>query len=557
MSQPTQQVEVQLGHLCNNRCVFCVSGQLSEQKRAPQLDEAPIRRQLRAARDAGATKITLLGGEPTLQRSFLPLLQFAVDLNFDEIVIFTNGVMTPRDSFRQRVNQILSGLGADVQKRVVWRFSLQGGDRAHHDATTINAGAWDRIAASMTALHDDGARITGNMCVVEQNYRSVATLAEVAERFDFEDLHLDMVRPRDSGDRTDAELRAMMARYSDMAPHFRALLARCDERLGADFDVNIGNLPYCIAPELAHKVHHDGEATVTVAASGQGTTQEGFDKYADKRSDKHKLPGCADCVFDDQCGGIFDKYGEFHGHDEFSPVSAEALWDLDHRGAHFVLLSEATIRRWAGDSAVVGRVDERAGTVDVALSVAGGGRWQLILRNARSAARRGGWAWLTAAPGDDARLGVELVGAYPAGDNNASVSALRAALAALATELGCDAPVVDDAGIAAAWQRARAQHQQAQQQRRQAQRRVAAIADRLRGKELAGLQFGGVSQGDSEGAVALLWSRGEAELRLQIAPGDGSTRPHFGHQATGLSEAALASFNVALGAALRQSRPRS
>lgn len=557
MSQPSQQVEVQLGHLCNNRCVFCVSGQLSEQKRAPQLDEAPIRRQLQAAREAGATKITLLGGEPTLQRSFLPLLQFAVDLNFDEIVIFTNGVMTPRDSFRQRVNQILAGLGADAQKRVVWRFSLQGGDRAHHDATTINPGAWDRIAASMRVLHDDGARITGNMCVVEQNYRSVATLADVAERFDFEDLHLDMVRPRDSGDRTDVELRAMMARYSDMAPHFQALLARCDERLGADFDVNIGNLPYCIAPELAHKVHHDGEATVTVAASGQGTTQEGFDKYADKRSDKHKLPGCAGCVFDDRCGGIFDKYGEFHGHDEFAPVSAAALWALDDRGAHFVLLAEAAIRRWAGDRAVVGRVDERAGTIDVAVPVPGGGRWQLILRGARSASRRGGWAWLTGALGGDARFGVELVGAHPTGDAQATVTALRATLAALAAELGGDAPQVEPTQIAAAWQRARAQLQQGQQRRRQAQRRVAAIADQLRGRDLAGLHFGGVSQGDSEGAVALVWSRGEAELRLQITPVDGSTRPSFGHHATGLSAAALTQFNVALGAALRESRARA
>lgn len=545
MSQPSQQVEVQLGHLCNNRCVFCVSGQLSEQKRAPQLDEEPIRRQLQAARDDGATKITLLGGEPTLQRSFLPLLQFAVDLDFDEIVIFTNGVMTPRDTFRERVNVILDGLGDRARERVVWRFSLQGGDREHHDATTINPGAWDRIQASMTVLSAEGRRLTGNMCVVEQNYRSVATLAEVAERFDFEDLHLDMVRPRDSGDRTDEELRKMMARYSDMAPHFRALIAGCDTRLGADFDVNIGNLPYCIAPELAHKVHHDGEATVTVAASGQGTTQEGFDKYADKRSDKHKLPGCASCVFDDRCGGIFDKYAEFHGHSEFGAISSGQLWNLDQRGAHFVLLAETAIRadaRWT-----VGRVDERQGTIDVALALPDGGRWQLVLRGAHSEQRRGGWAWLSAAPLANARLGVELVGARPSN----GVQALSAALEDLSRRLGSAPPPVDAVAIDTAWRVARSRIQRETQLRRKARQRVVAVAERLRGRDLAGFAFGGVTRGEAEGALSLLWRQGDAWIRLQVAPDPATARPTFDHEALGLSAEHLSRFNAALGQALR------
>ena len=49
MAEPERQIEVQLGHLCNNRCVFCVSGQLSEQKRAPQLPVDPIAEQIRAS----------------------------------------------------------------------------------------------------------------------------------------------------------------------------------------------------------------------------------------------------------------------------------------------------------------------------------------------------------------------------------------------------------------------------------------------------------------------------------------------------------------------------
>ena len=91
MAEPDRQIEVQLGHLCNNRCVFCVSGQLSEQGRAPQLPAQPIVDQIVSARAGGARKITFLGGEPTIQRSFPQMLRLAVDLGFPEIVIFTNG----------------------------------------------------------------------------------------------------------------------------------------------------------------------------------------------------------------------------------------------------------------------------------------------------------------------------------------------------------------------------------------------------------------------------------------------------------------------------------
>ena len=353
MAEPSLQVEVQLGHLCNNRCVFCVSGQLSEQKRAPQLPAEPIRLQIAEARRAGATKMTFLGGEPTMQRSFFDLLQFAVDLDFQEIVIFTNGTMTPRASFRTRALGVLAGLGADMRKRVIWRFSLQGGTQAEHDATTMNPGAWERIVKSMDELKAIGGRLTGNMCVVESNWRSIATLADMAEKYRFENLHLDMIRPRDSGDRTDEHLRAIMARYTDMAPAFKDLLDRCDEKLGPDFDLNFGNVPYCTAPDVSHRIHHDGELTVTVAADGEGGTQLGFNKYEDKRADKHKPLGCDRCAFNSVCSGVFDKYREFYGDDEFAPISVDALWQRDTAGHHF---KPTGVRaRPKADGAVMGR----------------------------------------------------------------------------------------------------------------------------------------------------------------------------------------------------------
>ncbi len=552
MAEPNLQVEVQLGHLCNNRCVFCVSGQLSEAKRAPQLPAEPIRQQIQAARQSGATKMTFLGGEPTMQRSFFDLLQFAVDLDFQEIVIFTNGTMTPRESFRKRALDILAGLGADMRSRVIWRFSLQGGTRDEHDATTMNPGAWDRIVQSMDALKGIGARLTGNMCVVESNWRSIDTLADMAEAYGFENLHLDMVRPRDAGARTDAHLRAIMVRYTEMAPKFAELLARCDEKLGADFDLNFGNVPYCTAPLISHRIHHDGELTVTVAADGEGGTQLGFNKYEDKRADKHKPLGCERCVFNHSCSGVFDKYREFFGDDEFRPISVDELWRSDTAGHHFMLLARHAIEMLARQGAWrITRTNDTTVEIEVAVPVHAsepeGPQWRLSLRRP---GRRGAHVGWYAVASD--RLEAAFFGPNP--HANDAIDRVNDALQRLAAALGTTLPQVNADALARAWQRQQQQQALAMQRETQAWRHLAGVADRLRAEPLADLRPGALRKHVDQVAMDLEFAGPSGRLTLTVLAGeapDGRFRPRFQHVADGLSAVAVAQFSQALGRRLR------
>ena len=549
MGQPNRQIEIQLGHLCNNRCVFCVSGQLSELKRAPQLPDEPIRRQLAKARESGAKKVTFLGGEPTIQRSFLPLLAYTVELDFDEIVIFTNGVMTTRGSFRDRTLAVLDKLGPRMAELVIWRFSLQGGTREAHDLTTTNPGAWDRIQQSMELVHQQGGRISGNMCVVTHNWQSVSSLAEVAARYELEDLHLDMFRPRDSGDRTKEYLRTLMTRYTEMAPAFRDLITGCDERLGPDYDVNIGNMPYCVAPDLAHKMHHDGEYTVTVAASGQGTTQEGFDKYTDKRSDKHKMPACEGCVFDAHCGGVFDLYAEFHGEDEFTTVTPEGLWQIDERGHHFVLLASDAIDAWSNADAGrrVTRIDERAGEIDVEVSV-DGEPWRVVLRRAGRGGARTGWATLSGR-----RFEAALFDSPPG--SASAIDALRDALGDLNRRLdGGDSAIDGFEGLPGAWRQAVLSGRRRAAAQARVRNNALALARGLQGVELAGLRQQETERTEDGRWIAVRFGQGSGHVTLSIGvePGpDGGARPPLKHVAEGLDAERLAAFSQALGRHLR------
>ncbi|MDP3221000.1 MAG: radical SAM protein [Deltaproteobacteria bacterium] len=309
------QFEIQLGHLCNNRCVFCASGQLSEWKVARTIALAPIIEALDRARAAGARRLTLLGGEPTIHRGFHEALAHAVALGFEEVVIFTNGVMFPHPGFIERV--------AALGPRIEWRVSIQGGNEAAHVDVTGRPDSFRRIVTGLRALRALGQRVTANLCVNEKSYRSLPDYPALVAEHGLRQLHVDIVRPSSTGPRDEATMRELLPRYTDMAPHFRAMLEGFEARLPG-FDVNVGNLPYCVLPEWAERIHHGGEDTVTQACDLEAL-EATVDKYEWHYSMRRHPPACAGCAFRERCSGVYGEYLALHGDGEFRAVSPEEL----------------------------------------------------------------------------------------------------------------------------------------------------------------------------------------------------------------------------------------
>ena len=319
--------EIQLGHLCNNRCVFCSSGQLTQMKLARPVPLEPIVQALEEARANGATHLTFLGGEPTIHKRFLDALAKAVELGFEHIVIFTNGVMFPHPGF---IDSVVA-LG-----NFEWRISIQGATDEAHVATTGRADSFQRIVHGLGELQRRGQLVTTNMCVNERSYRSLPHYPELLEHYGVRQLHVDIVRPESTGERDEAYLADIMPRYSDMAPYYREMLDGF-ERRNPDFDVNVGNLPYCILPDWASRIHHGGQQTVTKSSDATGL-EDAMNKYEWQASLRTYLPGCASCVFRSRCTGIFRVYLELHGGEEFQPISREQLLQIDPEQRAFVIL---------------------------------------------------------------------------------------------------------------------------------------------------------------------------------------------------------------------------
>jgi MoaA/NifB/PqqE/SkfB family radical SAM enzyme len=409
--------------MCNNRCVFCVSGQETELGRAGPAPAAPAIEQLRAARATGAEKITLLGGEPTLQPGFLAVVREAARLGFSEIVVFTNGAKTARLDYVDEV--IAAGQG-----RITWRLSFQGATREAHEATTRKPGSFARLVSTLKNLHARGQTITVNMCVVSSNYASVAEFPRLLLPYRVSQLHLDMMRPLDAGQRTEEELAATLPRYSDLSAPLEAMI----EGFPDGFDANIGNLPYCVAPRLGPWIHHDGEPTDMVAVDGDQRFSRPLDKYLTKRRDKLHLPSCASCAFAPRCSGVFETYARLRGTEELVPVDLDALRRADPGDRMRSLRLRLLLRGWTPPTPMTIR-EESCGDHAYQLTLkAPGGHLQVELRGpgGGAASTEEASLWVLSSQGDRALLG----------------SALRSLWAWLARGNEVRHPLGDDAFVA-------------------------------------------------------------------------------------------------------------
>lgn len=316
-----QQIEIQLGHMCNNVCNFCVSGQLTQLKMAKRIDLAPILGVLEEARARGVERVTFLGGEPTIQPSFLPALRKAVELEFRDIVIFTNLVRGREPRFLEQVTDL---------GRFLWRISIQGGNEATHDLVVGRPGAFAKIEQGLEWLGSRGHDLTANACIHEDSYRSAPDYVGLVQKHGIRQLHLDMVRPGSTGVRTEQEINHMLARYSDMAGPLGAMLDAFDA-WDPSFEVNIGNLPLCVLPRHAHRIVHGGEETLTVTTDDNGNLGRVWNKYGYQGSDKLHAEACGDCVMQPHCRGVPAAYAELHGMSELVPLSAADVQELDPR----------------------------------------------------------------------------------------------------------------------------------------------------------------------------------------------------------------------------------
>ena len=92
-----RNVEINVGKICNNKCVFCLDGlPATEMRRYMPWEE--MKAEIRRWYERGTRSLGFLGGEPTTYPWILDAIRFGRDLGYTRITLATNGTKFFRHS---------------------------------------------------------------------------------------------------------------------------------------------------------------------------------------------------------------------------------------------------------------------------------------------------------------------------------------------------------------------------------------------------------------------------------------------------------------------------
>ncbi|MCD6367902.1 MAG: radical SAM protein, partial [Candidatus Aenigmarchaeota archaeon] len=158
------KVEIVVGFLCNNNCMFCSVGNRNFNKSTEQ-----IKMDIDRAVKENPNEINFTGGEPTIRKDIFELVKYASE-KVSDVRITTNGRMLSKKSFTKKI--VKSGLTGAI-------FSIHSPYPKVHDYLVQVNGAFIQAINGLKNLKKFTDKIDVNIVINNLNYRSLHKLTEM------------------------------------------------------------------------------------------------------------------------------------------------------------------------------------------------------------------------------------------------------------------------------------------------------------------------------------------------------------------------------------------
>lgn len=331
LRDPRRNVEINVGKICNNKCVFCLDGMPSKEDHT-FIPFDVMKSELERWRAEGHLSVGFLGGEPTTYPKIVEAVGYAKQLGFTRIALATNAMMLRREPF-------LDDLLAAGLSRVT--VSMHGHTAALEDKLTMVPGGFEKkctalrnlVARHKAGLLRDGVSV--NAVINGWNYRDILPMMHFFfDEMQLEDLRINFVRPEGYAE-DNAEL---VPTYTGLVPLLIRAIVLNEQRFKKVF--TFGGIPMCMLPEALLRdeallsryvgdvyrdlstdcsIRSDAVVDDGVAKSEGGRSR--FNWQDRKRFDlKYQMPSCQRCEKTAICEGVWRGYLDIYGESEFAPL---------------------------------------------------------------------------------------------------------------------------------------------------------------------------------------------------------------------------------------------
>ncbi|MHB2026970.1 MAG: radical SAM protein [Elusimicrobiota bacterium] len=314
-----KNVEINPGRLCNNKCIFCMSGE-DRDLHEPWAELDRMKTEIEMRFKEGARSLGFLGGEPTAYPHIVSCIRFARDLGYIRIALCTNGVRLSNGGFLDEC------IDAGLTRATI---SVHSHIPAIEEFLVRVPGILDRKIKALSNLVErrnrgflpDGISVNPVFC------RTNAPHGENYVRFfmdiGIKDFRFNFIWP-ESQIKNDKNV---VPQFKDIVPSILRLILRNEKKWGVS--LSFGAVPYCVLPAFVQRqwpllrkyFYEEGNDLPTDVSFLYADPKKGAQRFNWHRkghdSYRAKVDACGACPLDAVCMGIYKSYLKLYGDAEF------------------------------------------------------------------------------------------------------------------------------------------------------------------------------------------------------------------------------------------------
>ncbi|NQU99825.1 MAG: radical SAM protein [Parcubacteria group bacterium] len=301
---------------CNEDCLFCV--RRGDASPIEFIDTKKAKEILLKKRKQGYEGIYFDGGEPTLRKDLIELVQFAKDKKFRVVSILTNGVLLSKDKL---VKDLLS-VKNTKNFSLSFSISLHSHRKDISEKLVARKNTFNKTIKGIENLIKNGCRnLSLYRIITKYNYRDLPTFVNfVHKKFpQIKNITFSFIYPAGAA----LKNKNIFPRLSKVESYFQEALNLC-KKYEISFSITTcGTIPLCFLKGYEYLLINQQELDRPENVGLIDSSQDGEFELATKefhQETKIKASWCADCLYNDKCGGIWRTYVEMYGIDELKPV---------------------------------------------------------------------------------------------------------------------------------------------------------------------------------------------------------------------------------------------
>lgn len=313
-----ERVHIPLGASCNNNCLFCMEDDRAARARVNGA-MTPQRVRWIIQRHRGAEELCFTSGEPTLHPDFATYVQWCRRAGYRQVSLMTNGRRLAYPPYAAAL--VRAGL-----TRVY--VSIHGHQPALHDGLTRTPGSFEQTLAGLRVLATLRDRIQLHTSTVVTR-RNVHHLTEVYAMLRDIGVQQAVFNALQVNGRAAKHFDRLVPRYATLRTEFDRLLS---ESVDAGRRAFLVDVPPCISEGLPdrnrgfveRRLHYEADIPdISPPGATPCDGAEGIRSISSRDLDnafRRFGPPCASCRYRSVCPGVYDRYADTHGWDEFVAV---------------------------------------------------------------------------------------------------------------------------------------------------------------------------------------------------------------------------------------------